>query len=509
MALLDLADDPYRSAPAIEGAPGGATSAQARQRGRQATASPYAGQPTSTPSGSVWNPSGPLTGPDGQDIPWPTTPSPFTRPPQTAGRTNPSTQPTSGGQQPFDWAEIFRTIFGGGFGGTTPAAGGIRPPWDPSQPRPEMTDPSGWFRSLASQYGGAVTPESLRAMLPELNAAGYRVQNQERGDLRPRLYGPDGNTYDVGQWGQGWDWIARGQSGGGGMGGMFDNPLLQRYLDMGAFGIDELMKPQGIHPVLQQALDALMGIMNGRDAGYDAFSGIAGKRLAELEKPAYTDAQRALINTNFSEPIESQRSASKQQALERAGARGMGIGSGLLELDTRDIDKSFDQVLGEGRRNLATQEIGLNESRQQEAVSIGQALAALSGKDLPVKLSAASQLGGIGGNLQNEGINRLMQALGISGQMAQIPFQSLAAQQSLFNTINNQPVPQADPMSSMITALLALMQGGVGAGNQAAGNSSNFWASLFNALPGLFAAIPGRTPAPTGGASTRPRSVNT
>lgn len=506
MAMLQLDDDPYR-APTIQGAGGGTTPQQGRQRSQ--SPSPYAS--TQQPTGyraptTTYQPSNA----------------------QTGNRQNPYTAPGSQAPQ-TDWAAFFQSLLNptnpsgmqtqggsysdprwtnGTWGGTS--GGGYVPPWDPSQPMPQLTGGQEWFRSIASGYGNTVTPDSLRAMLPVLNAQGYRVQNQERGDLRPRLFGPDGLTYDLGQWGQPWDWIARGNTGGeyggtgGGMGGMFDNPLLQQFINFGQQGMDQLMQPQSIHPVLQQALDALTGLMGYSDPGYAQFQGIANKRLAELDKPAYTDAQRDLITTNFSEPVEAQRTARKQQALERAGARGMAPSSGLLEMDTRDIDKSFDSILGTGRRQLAVDEIAANEARQQEAVSIGQLLASLSGKDLPVKLSAAGQMGNIGGNLQNEGTNRLIQALGISQQMAQLPGQQLQHALAALGGLNNTPVPQADPTTALITSLLALATGGTNAGNQAAGQDQAFWASLFQALPGLFGAIPGATPPAN---QARPRSA--
>jgi len=360
------------------------------------------------------------------------------------------------------------------------------------------------FKTAAEQASAGTSgslDDFINTIYPQLESQFPGIERfGSKGD-KIRL--PNGQTIDAvisaGLGGQGYQWSP---DAGGGMGNYWNDPALQQFFSLGEEGIGRLLGPQETHPVLQQALSALTALMNTRDSGYEQFQGIAGKRLAQLDQPAYTPEQRALIQTNFSEPLEAQRKARQTQALERNAARGLGLSSGLIEGDVRDIDRSFDEILGEGQRQLAVGEIGANEARQQEAVNIGQMLASLSGKNLPLQLSAASQMGNIGQSLQNEPTQRLLQALGISGQMAQMPFQALAANQSALGSLNATQVPQADNTAGLITALLALANGGTAAGNQAAGQDQAFWGSLLSSLPGLLGLIPGMSGTRT--ATSRP-----
>src|SRR5262245_19476470 len=66
--------------------------------------------------------------------------------------------------------------------------------------------------------------EHIRQLLPQINALGIHVQNELRGEYRPRFRMPDGRTWDYGP--GGWvfrgaigDWHSGSGDGGGGGGG--------------------------------------------------------------------------------------------------------------------------------------------------------------------------------------------------------------------------------------------------------------------------------------------------
>lgn len=67
--------------------------------------------------------------------------------------------------------------------------------------------------AILRKYGTTITPEALTRALPELNAMGVYVQNQQRGDVRPRIILPDKNTVDLGDFGGPWQWVFRGDYG--------------------------------------------------------------------------------------------------------------------------------------------------------------------------------------------------------------------------------------------------------------------------------------------------------
>jgi hypothetical protein len=365
--------------------------------------------------------------------------------------------------------------------------------------------------------------------------------------------------------GRGYNWGVESGGGGGGVSGYFDDPLMQQYLDFGRMAMGRLTGPQQINPVLQDALGKLQSVFGMGDPGYGQFQQIANRRLAQLRNPLFSmgqessgghaapqaqaapqslfeqmsqrmaavqagqpdpgiggtgittptttapggpmispDAMRnsALLRSKFTEPLEQQRGASQRRALERASARGIGQGSGVLEQEAQAIDTGFDRMLSEGYRDLMLQEIQANEAREQEAVGIGQLLASLGNRDVGSKLSAAGQMANIGQGLQGEEVRNLLSAMGISQGMAQMPFQALAASQSALGSLGGSTVPQADPMTGMIAALLNMAQGGEQAAGNAQGQDAAFWQALMAALPGLIGSFQGGgggSPAPGSG----------
>ena len=63
------------------------------------------------------------------------------------------------------------------------------------------------YEQLQQLVGNDWSPGHLQQILPQLQAAGVEVQNQARGDLRPRFRLPSGEVYDFGPGG----WQGRGQ----------------------------------------------------------------------------------------------------------------------------------------------------------------------------------------------------------------------------------------------------------------------------------------------------------
>jgi len=69
-------------------------------------------------------------------------------------------------------------------------------------------------QSVLALFGNQnLSPDLLKQLLPQLQAMGIHVQNEKRGDLRPRLWLPDGTTVDLGDWGGPAKWVPRGNMG--------------------------------------------------------------------------------------------------------------------------------------------------------------------------------------------------------------------------------------------------------------------------------------------------------
>ena len=97
------------------------------------------------------------------------------------------------------------------------------------------------------------------------------------------------------------------------------------------------------------------------------------KQFTDLStNPGYSPAEQAMLNTQAFEPIEAQRQASKQRAIERAAARGLSPSSGLHELDLRDIERSADQARTVAARDLAIAGLDRRDRDLSRALDLGQ-----------------------------------------------------------------------------------------------------------------------------------------
>lgn len=128
--------------------------------------------------------------------------------------------------------------------------------------------------------GSDYSPEHLKQILPQLQALGVEVQNQQRGDLRPRFLLPGGEQWDFGSGG----WINSGhgikpgfgdasQAPSRGMGGASSFSALG-----GMSPSDYLHNTPGYQFALDEGLKGVERSSFGRGIG---LTGGAGKRLLQ------------------------------------------------------------------------------------------------------------------------------------------------------------------------------------------------------------------------------------
>jgi hypothetical protein len=295
------------------------------------------------------------------------------------------------------------------------------------------------------------------------------------------------------------------------MGSYFSDPVLQGYLNFGQGAVNKLSGPQGSNAALQQAIAALTKISNSRGPSVDTsflneFGNTVRARQAELNQPGYTQSQQDLLRTNVSDPLTAQRDARRQQVTERMASRGIQPGSGIMEQALQDVDREYSQTRATGERELTTNLMAQDEQRKNQAVDIGSALASLglSTEGLRVSaqnagtgnaLSAAGALGGIGGQQQALETQRLMNAYGIYGDMAQMPFRANA------NAIASAQALEPDSTDNIIKTLLALAGGGENIYRNSLANSGAGWDQLaryagsddFEALLRVFSGLGNRS----------------
>lgn len=444
---------------------------------------------------------------------------------------------------------------------------------------------------------GSPSSASLRAAFPGMLEQGLIPQGSylEEGATADDIFMPGFGWLDVLQGADtgspgGWQYLFDGF--GGGAGNYFSDPLLQGHLGFSQQVIDRLMQPQGMNPVLADAIAKLNQVFaqgvprvpDFQNPGLSQFQQIADRRLSQLGQPLFgmsgagttagatpsaappmpplpsmpkpgedwmpsadgsgwvpmghpdaweappaapsagggdptaapstapvamsEDAMRnsALLRTAFLEPLEAQRSARLEAEKLRLAGRGLTPESGLYIDQMADINRGFDQDRTTGYRDLMLQEIQANESREQEAVGIGQLLAGLHGQDVSgrrsaalqaatsgqgMSLSAAGQLAGIGQSMQGLDESRLLQALGISGNMAMMPFQAMNAGLGALNQLQG-GFPQ-DDTGTLIQLLMTLANQGEGVNANAQGQDQAFWNSIINAIPGIVGAFQPQT----------------
>ncbi len=163
-----------------------------------------------------------------------------------------------------------------------------------------------------------------------------------------------------------------GLGAGGGVGSQFDDPYTKQ---------------------LEAITSAQMGEVRS-NPGLDQLKAFLNQQFQNLsQNPGFSPEEMAVLNTQAFEPIEANRQASKQRALERTSARGMLPSSGLNELDMRDIEIAADKSRAAAGRDVAINAIDRRDSDLSRAGQIATQLGTtIPGQQRSEELSLASLL---------------------------------------------------------------------------------------------------------------------
>lgn len=294
------------------------------------------------------------------------------------------------------------------------------PPAAPAQAQPSGGGPvngdyRSWFLGLTN--GRAPTPSELTAMAPMLQQHGISLAPNAAG-VNGKIRLPDGRIIDVIQGadrgGQAWQWLEGGGAPAGGSYAAtnpFDDPATKSYIDMLNGRITQLQQPQQ-----NPELDRLLAYMT--------------KQFEQLQQPVYSDAQRNVIQTQFSDPLERQRTAEKQRVVQQMANRGMGPGDGPTIQALQDVDRHFDQMRTTGQRDFATSEINQGRENQKQALDI------------------ASQAASLRNGVFQQQESRDDRAVGYGRQVPDIAQQRLATAISLLNGNRIDPTSVMNSMNS-------------------------------------------------------------
>lgn len=165
----------------------------------------------------------------------------------------------------------------------------------------------------------------------------------------------------------------------------YDNPIYDDYSGggeqssyMGAFSdpstqymesyyktlLDQLGGQNSAMAQQRAALQARMpDIQASTQRLIDTLSGRAGK----LQGPAYTGSEQEILRTQALDPIEHDRQARRQQALNNIGSRGFDPTSGIAQELLNNVDAVYDKQRAGAQGDLAYRQINEQRSRDQEA----------------------------------------------------------------------------------------------------------------------------------------------
>lgn len=289
-------------------------------------------------------------------------------------------------------------------------------------------DVQAWLRSVLT---GASSPQALAALEPQLTQRGIRLQKDSDGNIRGRLYMPDGSALDVvNQWGAPWAFTNRGAGGGGGT-----NLPSSQYSDPYTKLLEDLLKNRigNLGPVNdpnRAAYEAsLQNRANQLRSGNEQLAqqmAYLQKRFTDLQGSGFTGAENEVIKTGALDPIEQDRQQAKQALTNRLAAKGHKPGSGVFEAMMQELDKNFDAIRGTTQTQLSTNELARRENRNQRAEAISGALASIPDERNRELLDVMAAIDKLSQLTRNEDDSRAREGIQYGGVLSDLGPQRLS-----------------------------------------------------------------------------------
>lgn len=157
-------------------------------------------------------------------------------------------------------------------------------------------------------------------------------------------------------------------------GATFNDPLTQQY--------EQLLQAQlGLYQQQMEQMKAAVKAAEARRAATEAagknLEGYVNERVTKLKGPAYTGTEQEVLRTQYLDPLERDRTAAQQRALQSISSRGMDPSSGVAQQLLLDVNRAFDEQRTRGQGAIATRQIEEQRSREQEAQQLLQYLTML------------------------------------------------------------------------------------------------------------------------------------
>ena len=156
--------------------------------------------------------------------------------------------------------------------------------------------------------------------------------------------------------------------------GVFNDPLTKQYEQL-------LQQQMGLYQqqqatMQQQAQEAAQRRAATAEA-VRKLTEYTNQRVSKLQAPAYTGSEQEVLRTQFLDPLERDRTAARQRALETISGRGYELDSGVAQQLLQDVDRAFNEQRTRAQGTIASRQIDEQRSREQEAQQLMQYLAQL------------------------------------------------------------------------------------------------------------------------------------
>ncbi len=197
--------------------------------------------------------------------------------------------------------------------------------------------------------------------------------------------------------------------------GAFSDPSTQYMEQYYKSLLDQLT---GQNSAMQQQRAALQARMPDIQASTQRLIDTLSVRASKLQGPAYTGSEQEVLRTQALDPIERDRSARKQQALQNIGSRGFDPTSGIAQELLNNVDSVYDKQRAGAQTDLAYRTINEQRAREQEAQQLLAMIPQIQRAGATGDLQFLTQL-------DQAVTSPLFQGTGLVSQLQQLPSQAL------------------------------------------------------------------------------------
>ena len=240
----------------------------------------------------------------------------------------------------------------------------------------------------------------------------------------------------------------------------FTDPLTKQYEAL-------LQQQTALYQQQQQQIQEETARKQGTRAQTDAavkqLLEYVNQRVGKLQQPAYTGREQEILRTQYLDPIERDRQATRSRALDNIGSRGFDPSSGIAQDLLNQVDRGYDTQRASAQGEMAYKQINEERSRQQEAQELLKYAAGVPDAAARGDLSFLNYLN----QLSNEpGQN----ALATSSMLADLPVQR--------TQLGMQALGLGGQPQSGVSGALALLQNAQMQRMYQQQQQGNFWQSI-------------------------------